>query len=193
VYSFTDGIEALRYIDSNANVDAALISAEQVMTSGSPVIFRQERQGFCGRRFHIYKFRTMRVCDVGPNIAEATADDPRITPFGALLRRMSVDELPQLLNVVRGEMSIVGPRPHAVAHDEYYSALIGDYAIRQNVMPGLTGWAQINGSCGETKELQSMIIRVEHDLWYINNWSIWLDLYIIVRTLPFIIAGRKAY
>ncbi|ESX65420.1 glycosyl transferase [Mesorhizobium sp. LSHC420B00] len=162
-------------------------------TSGSPVIFRQERQGLCGRRFQIYKFRTMRVCEDGPTIAQATADDPRVTPFGSLLRRTSIDELPQLLNVLRGEMSIVGPRPHAVAHDEYYSALIAFYARRQNVKPGLTGWAQINGFRGETRELNAMAARVNHDLWYINNWSIWLDIYLICRTAVKILTDRKAH
>jgi Undecaprenyl-phosphate glucose phosphotransferase len=162
-------------------------------TSGSPVIFRQERQGFCGKRFRIYKFRTMRVCEDGPTIAQVTAHDPRVTPLGSILRRKSIDELPQLFNVLKGDMSIVGPRPHAVAHDEHYSSLISFYARRHIVKPGLTGCAQINGYRGETKELNAMTTRVAIDLWYINNWSIWLDIQIICRTALHIMFTKDVY
>ena len=135
--------------------------------------FRQHRKGFNGRPFAIYKFRTMTVCENGASIRQAQANDKRITPLGALLRSTSIDELPQLINVVRGEMSLVGPRPHAIAHDDEYSKLIANYAYRHHVKPGITGLAQVKGFRGETAELELMERRVDHDLWYIN-WSMWL-------------------
>lgn len=163
------------------------------VTSGGPIIFRQERQGFCGKRFRIYKFRTMRVCEDGPTITQVTANDPRVTSLGSILRRASIDELPQLFNVLKGDMSIVGPRPHAVAHDEYYSSLIAFYARRQNVKPGITGCAQIGGYRGETKELGAMKTRIAIDLWYINNWSIWLDIQVICRTAVQLMFTKNVY
>ncbi|MBN8911430.1 MAG: undecaprenyl-phosphate glucose phosphotransferase [Rhizobiales bacterium] len=159
-----------------------LVSAAIKFESHGPVIFRQHRKGFNGRPFAIYKFRTMTVCENGASIRQAQANDKRITPLGALLRSTSIDELPQLINVVRGEMSLVGPRPHAIAHDDEYSKLIANYAYRHHVKPGITGLAQVKGFRGETAELELMERRVDHDLWYINNWSMWLDLWILVRT-----------
>jgi undecaprenyl-phosphate galactose phosphotransferase/putative colanic acid biosynthesis UDP-glucose lipid carrier transferase len=152
------------------------------LSSPGPVIFRQNRKGFDGRQFTIYKFRTMTVLENGTTICQARPNDKRVTKLGAILRSTSIDELPQLVNVVRGEMSLVGPRPHAVAHDNEYSSLIANYAFRQHVKPGITGWAQVNASRGETPQLELMERRVNLDIWYINNWSIWLDLWILLRT-----------
>lgn len=150
--------------------------------SPGPVLFNQTRRGFNGRTFRILKLRTMHVLEDGPNIAQTTRNDSRVTRVGRWFRRTSVDELPQLWNVVRGDMSIVGPRPHAVAHDVYYDDLIENYAYRQHVKPGLTGWAQVNGFRGETPRVEDMKARVDHDLWYISNWSLGLDLRIILLT-----------
>jgi undecaprenyl-phosphate galactose phosphotransferase/putative colanic acid biosynthesis UDP-glucose lipid carrier transferase len=152
------------------------------LESRGPVIFRQRRNGFNGNQFVIFKFRTMKVLEDGPSIPQATREDPRVTSVGRLLRRWSLDELPQLLNVMRGEMSFVGPRPHALAHDTEYMERVGNYAFRHHVKPGITGWAQVNGYRGETPELDQMVERIKFDLWYINNWSIWLDLRIVFRT-----------
>jgi Undecaprenyl-phosphate glucose phosphotransferase len=150
--------------------------------SPGPVLFRQTRGGFNGRAFHILKFRTMRVMEDGPTIIQATSNDHRLTRIGPLLRRSCVDELPQLINVLRGDMSLVGPRPHALAHDVQYSRLISNYPYRHHVRPGITGWAQVNGFRGETPTLDKMRQRVELDLWYATNWSFWLDLRIVFRT-----------
>jgi undecaprenyl-phosphate galactose phosphotransferase/putative colanic acid biosynthesis UDP-glucose lipid carrier transferase len=151
--------------------------------SPGPVLFSQWRSGFNGRLFRIFKFRTMTVLEDGPVIHQATRDDPRVTRVGRWLRRTNIDELPQLFNVMRGEMSLVGPRPHAVAHDSEYERKIADYAFRFQFKPGITGWAQSNGCRGETRTLDLMSRRIECDLWYINNWSVWLDLRIVFRTL----------
>jgi putative colanic acid biosysnthesis UDP-glucose lipid carrier transferase len=150
--------------------------------SPGPVIFRQYRIGYQGRRFQIYKFRTMSVLENGSDIAQARRGDPRVTKIGRLLRRSSIDELPQLFNVLKGEMSIVGPRPHAVSHDIYYGALIPEYSSRRTMKPGITGWAQVNGVRGETATIEEMQRRVIFDLWYIDNWSLALDLRIAWRT-----------
>ncbi len=150
-------------------------------TSG-PAIFRQRRTGRDGLPFVIYKFRTMRALEDGPNIVQATRKDARITRLGAVLRRTSIDELPQLFNVLRGDMSLVGPRPHALAHDEYYGALIPEYQSRFLAKPGLTGLAQISGFRGETRDIQEMQGRIAHDLEYIQSWSLVFDLLIIGRT-----------
>lgn len=171
----------------------ALVSAAVYLESGRPVIFRQRRKGYGGRPFKIFKFRTMRACDDGKFVPQAVPGDPRVTPLGAVLRRASIDELPQLFNVLKGDMSIVGPRPHAVAHDEYYDPLIDSYALRHHVKPGLTGWAQVNGFRGETKDLSLMAERVKHDLWYINHWSMRLDATIIARTAWLMLFDDKAY
>jgi putative colanic acid biosynthesis UDP-glucose lipid carrier transferase len=160
----------------------AFAAAAVKLDSPGPVIFRQRRQGFDGREFVIFKFRTMKVLEDGEEIRQATRNDNRVTRVGKILRRSSIDELPQLWNVVRGDMSIVGPRPHALAHDEEYGARIDTYAMRRHVKPGLTGAAQVMGLRGETRHLSQMTQRVERDLWYINNWSLRLDLKIIALT-----------
>ncbi len=163
------------------------------LSSPGPVIFRQRRNGLDGSEITVYKFRSMRTMDDGSVVAQATKDDPRVTPFGAFLRRTSLDELPQFFNVLQGSMSIVGPRPHAVAHNEQYRQIIKAYMVRHKVKPGITGWAQINGLRGETETIEKMKARVEYDLEYLRNWSLGLDLQIIVRTLRVVLFDRKAY
>ena len=160
-------------------VVAALIKID----GQGPVFFRQTRNGFNGKPFRIVKFRTMSTLEDGPNIRQATKNDPRVTVIGGVLRRTSIDELPQLFNVLAGDMSLVGPRPHASAHNSQYEWLIANYACRHHVRPGLTGWAQVNGFRGETDTLDAMQKRVERDLWYIDNWSMWLDFKILIKTL----------
>lgn len=149
-------------------------------------IFRQERTGLAGRTFVIFKFRTMRVSEDPANVAQAVRHDARVTPIGGFLRRTSVDELPQLLNVLRGEMSLVGPRPHAVAHDIHFGAVVPGYHARFLTKPGLTGLAQVAGFRGRTPQPGDMAARVDKDLEYIRRWSIWLDLVILLRT-PFVL------
>jgi Undecaprenyl-phosphate glucose phosphotransferase len=161
--------------------------------SGRPVIFRQDRKGFGGRPFRIYKFRSMKVLENGPEIRQATKGDERVTRLGRFMRRFNIDELPQIVNVLRGEMSVCGPRPHALAHDNFYDRLIETYAGRHRVKPGITGWAQVNGFRGETREISQMEGRVQHDMWYIDNWSLWLDLRIIFMTAGKILFDRQAY
>jgi len=163
------------------------------LESKGPVIFMQRRQGFGGRSFRICKFRTMSITEDGENIRQATADDTRVTNVGRILRRTSIDELPQLVNVLRGEMSVVGPRPHAVAHNNQYESLISSYAFRHHVRPGITGWAQVNGYRGETANVEMMRGRVERDLWYIDNWSFWLDVKIILKTIVVFAGQDTAY
>jgi putative colanic acid biosynthesis UDP-glucose lipid carrier transferase len=163
------------------------------LSSPGPAIFRQRRNGLDGSEITVYKFRSMRTMDNGPVVAQATKHDPRITPFGAFLRRTSLDELPQFFNVLQGRMSIVGPRPHAVAHNEQYRELIKAYMVRHKVKPGITGWAQVNGLRGETDTVDKMKARVEYDLEYLRNWSLLLDLQIIVRTVRVIFFDRNAY
>jgi Undecaprenyl-phosphate glucose phosphotransferase len=162
------------------------------LNSPGPVIFRQRRNGFNGRPFLIYKFRTMNVLEDGPLIRQATKQDARVTTVGRVLRQSSIDELPQLLNVLKGDMSLVGPRPHAVAHDDEYGALIANYAFRHHVKPGITGLAQVNGCRGSTMHLDQMKKRVDFDLWYIDNWSLLLDLKILART-TLVPLSRDAY
>jgi Undecaprenyl-phosphate glucose phosphotransferase len=163
------------------------------LDSRGPVFFLQKRNGFNGQAFDIFKFRTMHVLEDGPDVKQATRNDPRVTRLGHWLRRSSIDELPQLFNVIRGEMSLVGPRPHAISHDSEYEKLIANYAFRHHVKPGLTGWAQVNGSRGETRQVEQMERRVEHDLWYINNWSPWLDLKIVLQTVFVALRQDTAY
>ena len=163
------------------------------LSSPGPVIFRQRRNGLDGEEIIVYKFRSMRALDNGPVVKQATKDDPRITPFGAFLRKTSLDELPQFINVLQGRMSIVGPRPHAVAHNEEYRRLIKAYMVRHKVRPGITGWAQVNGYRGETEVIEKMQARVEYDLEYLRNWSLGLDLQIIARTIRLILFDRHAY
>ena len=158
-----------------------------------PVFFRQARRGFNGREFTILKFRTMIVLENGPLVQQATRDDKRVTRCGYWLRRTSIDELPQLFNVLTGQMSIVGPRPHAVAHDDHYDRLLAHYALRQHMKPGLTGWAQVNGYRGETPTLESMARRVEFDLWYVDNWSLWRDILVLFRTVVEVVRSPNAY
>ena len=150
--------------------------------SAGPILFRQRRCGFDNREFTILKFRTMAVLEDGDKVIQATRGDPRVTRLGRWLRRASIDELPQLINVIRGDMSLVGPRPHAVAHDDVYREQIRSYAIRQHVKPGITGAAQVSGLRGETQHVLQMERRVQEDLWYINNWSFVLDLKIMAAT-----------
>jgi putative colanic acid biosynthesis UDP-glucose lipid carrier transferase len=174
---------ALACIASLSLVPLLIATAALVkLDSPGSVIFRQTRRGFNGRPFNIWKFRSMTTSDNGDSVLQAKKEDPRVTRIGKLLRRTSMDELPQLWNVLRGEMSLVGPRPHALAHDNYYDQMISNYAYRHHVKPGLTGWAQINGLRGETPTINLMEKRVECDVWYVSNWSIWLDIRILVRT-----------
>jgi undecaprenyl-phosphate galactose phosphotransferase/putative colanic acid biosynthesis UDP-glucose lipid carrier transferase len=163
------------------------------LDSAGPVIFSQRRRGFNGQDFRIFKFRTMNVQEDGHMVAQTRRNDPRVTRVGRVLRATSIDELPQLLNVLFGQMSLVGPRPHAVAHDDGYTIMIAKYALRQHMKPGLTGWAQVNGYRGETAQIELMERRVECDLWYIKNWSFWLDLRILFRTCFELARGRNAY
>lgn len=163
------------------------------MSSPGPVIFRQRRTGLDGEIIEVYKFRSMTTQDNGAVVKQATRGDARITPFGAFIRRTSLDELPQFVNVLQGRMSIVGPRPHAVAHNDQYRALVKAYMARHKVKPGITGWAQINGLRGETDTLDKMARRVEFDLEYLRNWSLSLDLLIIARTAKQMFFDRGAY
>jgi len=160
-----------------------LVAAVIVMESPGSPIFRQRRSGYRGHPFVIYKFRTMRVVEDGPDVVQARREDHRITRIGSLLRRTSIDELPQLLNVLKGEMSLAGPRPHALAHDEYYGGLIADYDMRFKTKPGLTGLAQVSGLRGPTPDVAAMAARVEKDLEYIRGWSIVLDMKILFQTV----------
>jgi putative colanic acid biosynthesis UDP-glucose lipid carrier transferase len=162
-------------------------------SSPGPIIFKQRRNGLDGDEIIVYKFRSMRTQDNGSVVKQATKDDPRITPFGAFIRRTSLDELPQFVNVLQGRMSIVGPRPHAVAHNEEYRKLIKAYMVRHKVKPGITGWAQVNGLRGETDTIDKMKARVEYDLEYLRNWSLALDLQIILRTVRLVVFDRHAY
>lgn len=159
------------------------IAAAIRLESGGPALFRQARGGILGRPFTVLKFRTMTTADNGDQIVQASRGDRRITGLGAVLRRLSLDELPQLINVLRGEMSIVGPRPHALAHDRHYQSLIPDYRRRFAVKPGITGLAQVRGYRGETSTVGDMADRVACDLEYVARWTLMLDLQIIVRTL----------
>ncbi len=163
------------------------------LSSPGPVIFKQRRNGLDGDEIFVYKFRSMRAQDNGPVVQQATKDDPRVTPFGAFIRRTSLDELPQFVNVLQGRMSIVGPRPHAVAHNEMYRQLIKAYMVRHKVKPGITGWAQVHGLRGETETVEKMQARVEYDLEYLRNWSLGLDLQIIARTVKVVFFDRNAY
>jgi putative colanic acid biosynthesis UDP-glucose lipid carrier transferase len=168
---------------------AALIKA----TSPGPVLFRQRRYGLNGEEIVVYKFRTMRVTEDGAVVTQASRDDPRITPAGRFLRKYSLDELPQLINVLQGRMSLVGPRPHAVAHNEMYRKLINGYMVRHKVLPGITGLAQVNGLRGETKSLEQMEARVRCDLEYLRNWSVGLDLRILAKTALRVWNDRAAF
>ena len=164
-----------------------------LIETGRPIFFRQRRYGFNQQEFRIIKFRTMTALEDGEVVPQARRNDPRVTPLGRFLRKWNIDELPQLINVLKGDMSLVGPRPHALSHDREYERRISLYARRHNVKPGITGWAQIHGFRGETDTEEKMRKRVEHDLFYIDNWSMWLDLKIIARTVLSPTAYRNAY
>ena len=170
-----------------------LIAIGIKLSSPGPVFFKQPRLGLNGRKFDVYKFRSMKLHQEHGVVAQATKDDPRITPFGQFLRRTSLDELPQFLNVLLGEMSIVGPRPHALQHNEMYKELLELYMVRHRVKPGITGWAQVNGHRGETDTIDKMAKRVQFDLYYIQNWSLWMDIRIIVWTAFKGWTGNNAY
>jgi len=170
---------------------AAIALAIRLETPG-PAIFRQHRRGVNAQPFKIRKFRTMHAEAAAGEVKQAVRCDARVTRVGEWLRKTSLDELPQVFNVLRGEMSIVGPRPHAVEHDDWYGSRIRDYSIRHRMKPGITGWAQVNGLRGETETLDKMRTRVNHDIWYLRNWSLALDLWILVRTL-FVMGHRNAY
>src|SRR5258708_2034758 len=163
------------------------------LSSPGPVLFKQRRYGVDGREIIVYKFRTMTVCEDGNVIKQATRDDRRVTRFGAFLRRYSLDELPQFINVLQGCMSVVGPRPHAVAHNEMYRKLIRGYMIRHKVKPGITGLAQVSGMRGETDTLDKMTTRIEYDLAYLRSWSLQLDLQIVLKTILVVLKKQNAY
>ena len=162
-------------------------------SSSGPVFFKQRRYGMDGEEILVWKYRTMTVMEDGSRVVQASRDDPRITPFGRFLRQYSLDELPQLINVIRGEMSLVGPRPHAIAHNEEYRKLINGYMIRHKAIPGITGLAQVNGFRGETEKLEAMEGRVHYDLEYLRHWSVLLDLKILFRTVVMIFRDKNAY
>jgi undecaprenyl-phosphate galactose phosphotransferase/putative colanic acid biosynthesis UDP-glucose lipid carrier transferase len=162
------------------------------LDSSGPVFFMQTRAGFNSRPFRIFKFRTLHTLEDGSIVRQVSRNDPRLTRVGRVLRKTSIDELPQLFNVLRGEMSLVGPRPHAAAHNTVYEQVVANYAFRHHVRPGLTGWAQVNGLRGETT-VETMQRRVDLDLWYIDNWSLWLDIKIIVRTIALLLQQPSAY
>ena len=171
----------------------AVIATAVKLTSPGPIIFKQRRYGLHGEEIIVYKFRSMTVCEDGPDVAQARKSDSRITRLGGFLRKTSLDELPQFINVLQGRMSIVGPRPHAVVHNELYRKLIKGYMLRHKVKPGITGWAQVNGLRGETETLEKMQQRVEFDLHYLRNWSLFLDLRIIMKTAWIVARGDDAY
>lgn len=170
-----------------------LIAAAIKLTSKGPVLFKQDRYGLDGRRIGVYKFRSMKTMDNGNNVVQATKNDSRITPLGAFLRRTSLDELPQFFNVLLGDMSVVGPRPHAVAHNEQYRKQVAFYMLRHKMRPGITGWAQINGWRGETDTLEKMEMRIKYDLEYIRNWSLLFDIKIILNTFVKGFVNKNAY
>jgi putative colanic acid biosynthesis UDP-glucose lipid carrier transferase len=170
-----------------------MIAVAVKVTSPGPVIFRQRRYGLYGEEIIVYKFRSMTVSEDGDRVVQATKNDQRVTRVGAFLRRSSLDELPQFINVLQGRMSIVGPRPHAVAHNEQYRKLIKGYMLRHKAKPGITGWAQVNGLRGETETLDKMEARIRYDLDYLRNWSLWLDLWIVLRTVAVVLKRENAH
>jgi putative colanic acid biosynthesis UDP-glucose lipid carrier transferase len=171
-----------------------VIAAMVKLSSPGPVFFRQKRKGIDGHQFEIYKFRSMKVhAETAGKVTQATRGDPRITAVGAFLRRTSLDELPQFINVLKGEMSVVGPRPHALEHDDIYKDLVKGYMHRYRIKPGITGWAQINGYRGETDRIEKMMGRVKLDLYYMQHWTFWLDIKIVVLTLWKGFVGHNAY
>ncbi|GFD95566.1 undecaprenyl-phosphate glucose phosphotransferase [Alteromonas sp. KUL156] len=163
------------------------------LSSKGPVIFKQDRYGLNGKRIKMWKFRSMTVTENKDIVTQATKNDARITKFGAFLRRTSLDELPQFINVLKGDMSVIGPRPHAVSHNEEYRKMVDFYMLRHKVKPGITGWAQVNGWRGETETLEKMKMRIEYDLDYIRNWSLWMDFKILLLTLLRGFVHKNAY
>jgi putative colanic acid biosynthesis UDP-glucose lipid carrier transferase len=163
------------------------------LSSPGPVLFKQRRYGLHGEEILVFKFRTMTVCEDGANVIQAKRGDRRVTRLGKFLRRASLDELPQIFNVLCGHMSFVGPRPHAIAHNEQYRKLISGYMMRHKVRPGITGWAQVNGSRGETDTVEKMARRVRYDLDYLQHWSLWFDVRILITTLWKVIRRENAY
>jgi putative colanic acid biosynthesis UDP-glucose lipid carrier transferase len=163
------------------------------LSSPGPVLFKQRRYGLHGEEILVYKFRSMTVCEDGPVVEQAKTHDARVTAVGRFLRRTSMDELPQLFNVLQGRMSFVGPRPHAVVHNEIYRKLISGYMIRHKVRPGMTGWAQVHGLRGETTTVEQMRLRVQYDLDYLQHWSLWLDAKILAKTALIVLHGRNAH
>ena len=170
----------------------ALVTLAVALDSRGPILFRQRRAGESGKLFGIYKFRSMHVLEDGTHLVQAVKGDPRITRVGRFLRASSLDELPQLFNVLSGEMSLVGPRPHALAHDEFYSAQIANYRVRHLVKPGITGWAQVHGARGATSEISDMQRRIDLDAWYVAHENVWLDLLILARTPLEVLRHRNA-
>lgn len=171
----------------------AVIAVMVKATSPGPVFFRQKRYGLDGRQISVWKFRSMSVCENGSKVTQAQKNDPRVTPLGAFLRKTSLDELPQLFNVLEGTMSLVGPRPHANVHNEEYRSLIKGYMLRHKVKPGITGLAQVNGWRGETDTLEKMQKRIECDHQYIREWSVMMDFKILLRTVWVVFARQNAY
>jgi putative colanic acid biosysnthesis UDP-glucose lipid carrier transferase len=171
----------------------ALVTVLIKLDSPGPVLFRQSRGGLNGQAFTIFKFRSMRCEENGPKVVQAKRDDDRITTLGRILRKTSIDELPQLLNVLRGDMSIVGPRPHALAHDEQYGAVIANYHLRFRARPGLTGLAQIKGLRGGTTATEAMAARIEADNEYIERWTLGGDIKILLMTVPHLLLAENAY
>jgi exopolysaccharide biosynthesis polyprenyl glycosylphosphotransferase len=166
------------------------------LDDAGPIIFRQRRKGFNGHEFLMFKLRTMRVLESsrsGEAVVQASRNDPRVTRVGRFLRASSIDELPQLVNVLRGEMSLIGPRPHALAHDNHFEKVLEDYAFRHHVKPGMTGWAQVNGLRGPTPTIDLISRRVKMDLWYIDHWSLWLDVLIVIKTVFAVLRRSNAY
>ncbi len=200
-HAATDGIDAKRVLDVTASLllivllspVLALVTIAVMLDSRGPLMFAQRRTGLNGKTFPILKFRSMHVMEDGAEVKQAEKGDARITRVGRIIRKLSLDELPQLFNVLAGDMSLVGPRPHAVAHDEYYGAAIANYAVRQQVKPGITGWAQINGARGETPTLAHMQARVDLDAWYVENQSLTLDLLVLARTPLEVLRTRNAH
>jgi len=190
-----------RFVDLSFSTLAVIVTAPLMLaiaaavkvSSPGPVLFKQRRYGMDGKVICIYKFRTMSVCEDGVDVPQAKKCDPRVTRIGAFLRRMSLDELPQFFNVLKGDMSVVGPRPHAISHNELYKKLIKNYMLRHKVKPGITGWAQVNGYRGETDTIEKMAYRVKYDLFYIEHWSVWFDLKIMLLTVVSGFSGKNAY
>lgn len=174
-------------------IPMVMIAIAIKLTSPGPIIFKQQRYGIKGEKIEVWKFRSMTVCENGDQIKQATRSDSRVTPLGAFLRKTSLDELPQFFNVLRGTMSVVGPRPHAIAHNEYYRKQIQGYMLRHKVKPGITGQAQVNGCRGETDTLDKMEARIHHDLEYLKQWSLWLDIKIVILTVFKGFASKQAY